>query len=378
MKRCAKCVLPATCPGISFDLNGICNVCHDFDERWGSFDQNISRKKKELDKIINSCRNKGKKYDCLVPISGGLDSTYALYVCSRFYGLRMLAFNFNNGFQTEIAKRNLEKATRKLHVDYLTKGPAWEKAGKLYALFFRKTGEFCTPCNLGIWSMSYEIAQDLGIPLIVSGSSNRISERLPKGNRIYSWSTSYFKEVIRGEMPVKDVEEYLHLPGDFHNGTLRKISQRFLPSEKINVLPLFDYIEWDVDLMLKTLEEELDWKQEADRFHHIDCMMESVNDYLRQRKWGFSAATWYSMLVRNGQISRDKALELTLKEEEKNVQEPHELELWLEMLNLSKEDLKGFEKRCQANYISLQDRMRNATDRVLGETVSHLPHRVSH
>ncbi|MGA3192899.1 MAG: N-acetyl sugar amidotransferase [Candidatus Bathyarchaeia archaeon] len=375
MKICAKCVLPATCPGISFDSNGTCNVCHDFDEEWGGFKHSTIQRKKELNKIINSFKNKGKKYDCLVPISGGLDSTYVLYVCSRFYNLRTLAFNFNNGFQSEIARRNLTNATRKLSVDFVSTGPDWEKASKLYALFFRKTGEFCTPCNLGIWSFSYKIAQDFGIPLVVSGSSNRISERLPRGNRIYSWSPYYFKEVIRGEMSIRDAEEYLHLQGDFHNGTLRKISQHFLPTRKINILPIFDYIGWDINLMLKTLKDELNWKQEADRFHHIDCTMESVNDYLRQRKWGFSAAAWYSMLVRNEQISRDKALELTLKEEEQNLREPHELELWLEMLNLSREDLKGFEKRSQSHYIPTQDRIRNATDRVLGDMVSHLPHR---
>jgi hypothetical protein len=271
----------------------------------------------------------------------------------------------------------MENATRKLQVDFVTRGPAWEKASKLYALFFKKTGEFCTPCNLGIWSMSYRVAQDYGIPLVVSGSSNRIGERLPKGIRTYSWSPSYFKKVIHGEMPVKEVREYLYLPEVFHNRTLMKISQHFLPSRKINILPIFDYIEWDTDLMLKTLQDELNWKQEADKFHHIDCIMESVNDYLRQRKWGFSAATWYSMFIRNKQIPRNKALELTLKEEEKNMQEPPELELWLKMLNLSREELKECEKEGQFQYIPLRDKIRNATDRVLEVTISHLPDRIA-
>jgi hypothetical protein len=335
----------------------------------------MASRRKELDDVVDSYRKKGAKYDCLVPISGGLDSTYVLYVCEKFYNLKTLAFNFNNGFQSETAKQNIETAIRKLQVDFVTRGPDWEKASRLYALFFRKTGEFCTPCNLGIWSMSYKIAQDSGIPLIVSGSSDRISERLPRGSRIYGWSPSYFREVIRGEMSVKDAKEYLYLPKDFHNGMLRRVSQNFLPSKKIDVLPLFDYIEYDIDLMRKTLKDELGWKQEADRFHHIDCVMESVNDYLKQRKWGFSAAAWYSMLVRTEQISRDEALELVVKEEEKNIQEPAELELWLKLLNLSREDLEGFERRSQSRYIPVQDRMRNATDRVLKEMANHVPFR---
>jgi hypothetical protein len=78
------------------------------------------------------------------------------------------------------------------------------------------------------------------------------------------------------------------------------------------------------------------------------------------------------MLVRTGQISRDEALRLTLKEEEKNRQEPPELELWLELLNLSRDDLKEFEKRSQFPYFPTQDKMRNATDKILSEIVTYL------
>lgn len=357
MRRCTKCVLSENCPKIEFDENGVCNVCKEFNERWSRFKQDKALRKKELDRIFSFYRNKGRKYDCLVPISGGLDSTYVLYICKKVYNLRTLAFNFNNGFQSEIAKQNIENAVKKLDVDFITSGPSWKIAKKLYALFFQKAGEFCTPCNLGIWSTSYKVAQDFSIPLVVSGSSNRISERLPEGGRIYQWSTSYFKEVIRGEIPTKDVKEYLHLPQNFHNSMLQSVSQRIFPSKNIKTLPLPDYLAWDIKLILKTLKSELNWKQRPDKFHHIDCIMESVNDYFKQKKWGFSAAIRYSMLVRNEQITRDEALRLTILEEKKNSQEPPELKLWLKLLNLSKKDLEGFEKRSQHQYITVQERL---------------------
>ena len=81
-----------------------------------------------------------------------------------------------------------------------------------------------------------------------------------------------------------------------------------------------------------------------------------AHDHFKQKKWGFSAAIRYSMLVRNEQITRDKALRLTILEEKKNSQEPPELKLWLELLNLSKKDLEGFEKRSQHDYISVKER----------------------
>ena len=341
MRRCARCVLPEVCPKIEFDHNGVCNVCKDFDNQWSMFKNNELLREKELKGIFDSFRNRREKYDCLVPFSGGLDSTYALYVCKRIYNLRVLAFNFDNGFQTKIAKQNIENAIDKLDVDFIRFSPTWENAKKLYALFFRKTGEFCTPCNLGIWSTSFKVAQEHDISLIVAGSSNRISERVPKGGRIYRWSPSYFKEVIRGEIPTTDVKEYLYLPNNFHNTVLH---------EGTRILPLPDYIDWDTKLILATVKTELNWKPKGDKYHHIDCVMESVNDYFKQKKWGFSVALYYSMLVRNKQISRDEALKLTLQEEKINSQEPPELNKWLEMLDLSRDDLEGFEKRDQSIY----------------------------
>ncbi len=123
MRRCTLCVLSEKTPKIKFDEHGVCNVCKDFDEQWSFFSKNKPNMENELNDIFNAFRNKGRKYDCLVPISGGLDSTYVLYVCKKIYDLRILAFNFNNGFQTNIAKQNIENAIKKLNVDYISTGP---------------------------------------------------------------------------------------------------------------------------------------------------------------------------------------------------------------------------------------------------------------
>jgi hypothetical protein len=330
-------------------------VCRDFDEKWSCFNEEIPSRKEELAEIFDFYKSIGGKYDCLVPFSGGFDSTYTLYTCTRTYELKTLAYNFDNGFQSETARENIMNAVSKLDVDFIMNEPRWHIAKRLYALFFRKTGEFCTPCNIGIWSTSYKIAEDHDIPLIVSGSSDRMSERLPKGGRIYQWSPSYFKEVIRGEVPREDVADYLCLPKDFHSSLVRSISDLTLERNP-QVLPLPDFIEWNTEQIMITLKTELNWRQKGDRFHHIDCTMEPVNDYFKQKKWGLSSSIWYSMLVRNGQIARDEALRLAALEEEKNSKEPPELDLWLEMLDLSRNDLEGFEKRSQLDYIPLEER----------------------
>ena len=343
MKRCSRCVLPEFTPKIEFDENGVCNVCKDFDLQWGLFEQNRLSRDRVLNEIFDTVRNNDGKYDCLVPISGGLDSTYVLYMCKRVYDLRTLAFNFDNGFQTDVAKQNIENAIDRLDVDYISTSAPLEMAKRLHSLFFRKTGEFCTPCNMGIWSTSFKVARDHEIPLIVSGASNRISERLPRGGRIYSWSPSYFREVVRGEIPLEDVEMYLHVPENIHDCAVKESTDVDFHNPRILHLP--DFIDWNSMRILNILENELNWKKKGSRFHHIDCTMESVNDHLKQRRWGLSSAMYYSMLVKTGQMTRDEALKQTMLEEERNSGEPPELETWLELHGLSRENLDDFDKK---------------------------------
>lgn len=355
VRRCQRCVLPETCPNIEFDENGVCNVCRDFDRRWGSFKRQefLNSEKIELERIFNSFRKKGKSYDCLVPISGGLDSSYVLYVCKKIYGLRVFAFNFDNGFQSELTKQNLQNVVKELNVDFVSYKPSWKLARRLYGLFFRKTGYFCTPCIAGIRSMSYKFAKDLGIPLIVRGASERVEVQFPKGGSPNPpRSTSYFKEVIRGEISCEEAADYLYAPNILEKG-LSRISMRFSVGRQIRTIALNDYLQWDRRQILKILESELRWRH-AEKYEHADCIMDPVRIYLRQKKLGFSAAANYSMLVRNGQIDRKRALKMTLREEASASKEPPIMERWLESLNLSREDLDVFERRSYLPYSSIR------------------------
>ena len=364
LKRCRRCVLPENCPNIRFDENGVCNVCRDFERRWGRFKQPdyLRSKKIELERIFNSNRKKAKSYDCLVPVSGGMDSTYVLYVCKKIYNLRVFALNFDNGFQSKFAIENLKNAVEELDVDFVSYRPSWELQRRLYALFFRRTGEFCTPCNVGIRSLSHKFARDLGIPLIVSGASDRIEVQYPRGAHIYHWSKTYFKEVIRGEISFKEAADYLHVPQGIVERVLSRISTHIPFGRRVKTIPLPDYLEWDLKKRLDILRSEVKWQHYPGKREHTDCIMDPVRVYLRQKKWGLSASLKYGTLVRNGQIDRKQALERTLCEEAIASKEPPILERWLELLNLSRKDLDGFERRSQLPYISIR---RGAEQRVL-------------
>ena len=116
MRRCSKCILPETYPNIRFNEDGVCNVCTHFETKWKNRD--YLKKESELKKILAQYSRKKRRHHCIVPISGGIDSTFILYLVREVYGLNPLAVNYDNGFQSKQARKNIENAINKLDVDY--------------------------------------------------------------------------------------------------------------------------------------------------------------------------------------------------------------------------------------------------------------------
>ena len=112
MERCSKCLLPETYPNIRYNGDGVCNYCL-------SYIPIEYKGETELEKLLDTHRNrnKGEKYDCVVAVSGGRDSTFTLYELIEVYDMRVLAYNYDNGFVSEQAKLNLKRITDALGVD---------------------------------------------------------------------------------------------------------------------------------------------------------------------------------------------------------------------------------------------------------------------
>jgi N-acetyl sugar amidotransferase len=365
LKRCARCVLPETYPQIKYDVNGVCNVCLDYDQKWSSWKTGGWEETNEkLSKIVSNLRKLRLKYDCLVPFSGGKDSAYVLYVCKNIYKLNVLAFNFNNGFQTEEARRNIYHEIDLLDIDLVTLRPRWGLMKELYKSFLLTGGEACTPCNIGIELGAYRIARQEKIPLIIWGYSPRTEERSPK--EIYAYNKKYFLNVIQRNMPKGVISGSIY--GDLENNTpfdrsiinrkIYNLSHKFfinMDSLKFAVLfntplrlNLPEYIEWNENELFDLLKKKLLWEESRMGKEHMDCEISPVKTYLRYLRWGFSSKTQkYSALVRDKQMDRDTALNLI--KDEGNVPE--------ESLNklFSKLDLNSnhMEKIKKSNHLGL-------------------------
>ena len=117
MKICTRCVLPGTYPGITFDREGVCNFCHEFEKRKEKALKNDFKDENELVNSLKKYKNPANKYDVLLSLSGGVDSCNALITIVERYGLRPLVFHNDHGYEDDTATRNAKKLCAKLGVD---------------------------------------------------------------------------------------------------------------------------------------------------------------------------------------------------------------------------------------------------------------------
>ncbi len=123
IRRCSKCILPETIPNISFNEEGICNYCIEYERNRERIIIDYDQKKKRFDSLIEKARNRryenGYKYDVLVPLSGGRDSSYVALELSK-KDLKILCVNYDNPFSSTQARINIEKLTKNIQADLIT------------------------------------------------------------------------------------------------------------------------------------------------------------------------------------------------------------------------------------------------------------------
>jgi N-acetyl sugar amidotransferase len=335
-KRCTRCILPGYYPGIDFDPTGLCNHCRDYDQQWENHDFHISEGKLKL--ILENAKNKNRAYDCLVPISGGLDSSYTLYVIKQVYGLNPLAVNYDNGFQTDLARHNIQKLTKTLGVDLKVIAPDPQMLKKLYRIFLKTGAEPCTPCELGGTGAIYQTAAEINAPLIVFGTSVRTEGIAPKD--LHYFDVRYFRDVIKGKFPFSEVDKIFFFPG-----LLRMFYLQIVKGIKTIQLPY--YLPWKEKEIENLLKTRFGWKK-GDK-PHADCAFFPIRDYIRCKNWKFGAATQrLSAKIRDGQITREEALRIVRTTEGR--MDDAELAAYLKIMNLTPSDIESVVLKNYRNF----------------------------
>jgi PP-loop superfamily ATP-utilizing enzyme len=255
MKKCNRCILSEDFPNIKFNKFGICNYCELWDKKWADFD--YEKSEKQLLKIIEKAKSKKRKFDCLIPFSGGRDSSYVLYLCKAKYNLNPLAVTFNNNFMSDYALKNITNLVNALGVDHIMASYKPSILNKFYRAMIKDSGEFCSICTAGINYVTITYQKIYNIPLVIMGTSTRVDEQSPF--EVTCTHPVYVKKVLmKNGIQESEIDDFL-IKRQYELPAKDKIKMKLLDSDYATInMP--DYIEWDNQKIQKNLDDKLKWE----------------------------------------------------------------------------------------------------------------------
>lgn len=342
IRRCERCILPESYPGLTFDKFNVCNECKIHEKKYGNI--NFEKSERIIRKIFESIKSKKRKYDCIIGVSGGKDSSYVAFLCVEKYKLNPLCVTFDNGFLSSTALVNIKKLVKELNVRHVSFRPKWNLMKRLYRHFLLTTGEFCTPCNIGINSLLYRVGIKYRIPMIITGYSAYTDAGTDL--QIYHVSPEYFQNVIKGHFRTDELKNFLNC---------KTVSRAIYHlTGRIKHIQLPRYVEWNENEIKDILYEKINLKlKRSATAEHSDCIASNLKEYLRIKEFGFSEKTLkLSALVRTGYLDRTTAIKKALDFESEILKDENDqIPKIMQMLDISKDDLRDALKKRQKPYI---------------------------
>jgi len=299
-RMCVRCVMNTTDPEITFDENGVCNHCHTYDRMVREYVHEGSNGQREIERIVTDIRREGraKRYDCVIGVSGGVDSTYVAYLVKKL-GLRPLAVHLDNGWNSELAVKNIEETLKRLDIDLYTEVLDWEEFRDLQAAFLKaSTPDSEIPSDHAINAILGRMAEKVGVKYIIIGTNVRTESHLPR-----AWSQGhsdwkYIRELHKrfGSRPLKSFPHY----------DLFVFYQRMFTQKRVEIL---NYIDYNKSRALQVLQEELGWRYYGGK-HYESIYTRFYQGYILPVKFGFDKRRCHlSSLVCSGEITREQALD---------------------------------------------------------------------
>jgi len=299
LKVCSRCVSDKTVPGISFDTNGVCNYCHIHDKLEKEFPTGQEGQKKFLE-IVEKIKKDGrhnKKYDCVVGVSGGCDSSYLIYKVKEA-GLRPLAVHFDNTWNTEVATQNIQRVLKRLNIDLYTYVVDNEEYDDILRSFLKAgVKDIECPTDIGLIGTLYRAAEKVGVRYILDGFSFRTEGIVPID---WCYMDGKYVESVHKQFGARKMKTYPNL---------RILNWlRWMLIKKIKRVRLLNYIDYNKERVKKLLSEKFDWQwygeKHAENRYTIFC-----DHYFWSKKFNMNfAQIELSGLVRSGQITKDEAL----------------------------------------------------------------------
>ena len=308
LSYCNKCVMPSTKPDLHLDDYGTCNACRSYESRE---EVNWSERKDELVQILDKYRSKdGKNWDCIIPVSGGKDSTYQVIKMLQL-GMNPLCVTATSCDVTDIGRRNIENI-KNLGVDYLEMSPNPIVRAKLNKIGLKQVGDISWPEHVGIFTIPVRAAVQYGIPLIIWGENSQNEFGGPASAANNNVLNHAWLEEFGGLLGLR-VSDLI----GFEGLNRKNLIPYFYPSDKelnqVGVTGLFlgHYLSWDGlsnSLIAQAYNFEVPPHSTLGsmvNYENLDNHQVAIHEYFKFLKFGFGRATDHACLhIRRGRLDR--------------------------------------------------------------------------
>ena len=343
---CKRCIMDTTAKDIQFDENGICNYCNEFLLRSGHIlEKKSEERERERTSLVNEIKKRGtgKSYDCIVGVSGGVDSSWVLVQAVNL-GLKPLAVHMDNGWNSELAQNNIYNLIQKLGVDLYTHVIDWTEYRALMQAFFEAdVVDVELLYDNAMLAVNYKMAARHGVQFILGGT-NQATEgmRMPP-----DWN--WFKFDKRNIKAIGQKFSKQRLRTFPAMGTFDYIYYEFL--KKIHWVSFLDYFDFNKAEALKILQNEFSYKPYPYK-HYESIFTRFYQGYLLREKFGVDKRkVHFSTLVAANQLTREEALRGTegIAYPSSNDLEDHK-KYFLKKMNWSEDDLKRYLARVPKSH----------------------------
>jgi len=347
MEYCKRCLYPANAkPTIIFDDMGICSGCRYVESR-----ANINWNEREiwfkelLEEYKQKAKENGSIFDCIVPVSGGKDSTYQVYLLKEKYGMNPLLVTFNHSFNTRIGLNNLNNLIEKSNSDLIRYTVNRESVRKITRFMLDTVGDITWHYHAGIMTFPIQIAVKYKIPLVIWGEEgfSELTGMFNQDDMIEFTKMKRQEHDMRGFEP----EDLIKLADS--NIKEIDVAPYFYPSDKeiheigIRGIYLSNYINWDAKKQTELIIKNWDFSVLSDKrkrtFNLYDKLEDAANgthDYLKFLKFGYGRATDdASTEIRHGRMTREEGIEMVRIHDSAR---PDDLDFILDFLNINEND----------------------------------------
>jgi N-acetyl sugar amidotransferase len=337
LRYCARCCLPETMEGITFDDLGICVPCRSSEEKMHI---NWEERRLALNDLIDAHRS-DNYFDCMLPMSGGKDSTFQAYLLTKVLDVTPLAVTHGQNWYSLEGRYNLENCLQKFDMDHIIFNMNHKVINKMARKSLAAIGDVCWHCHIGAGTFPVQSAIAWNVNLMFWGES--IAERDGRGSyRTQVEASLVYNLEISARVRAEDMAD---------SGTsVKELSPWFYPSKETlkasdaRYIHLGDYFFWDEERQVEFIKRNFEWMDSKVEntykgYKSVECVMAGVHDYANFIKRGIGRATVHaSDDVRRGLLTREEGFHLA---KEYDTQRPHALDFYLNLTGLTEDEFEA-------------------------------------